>query len=105
MKNKSQFLLVILIVLIIVVLGALKGIESKIDSIEEKMSDQGSKITALYDYVDEQIGLKEHVEKKQEDTSLFLTPRCLCIEPSEQFRVMLRTDVNNHRYNERFVES
>jgi WD40 repeat protein len=72
MKNKSQFLLVILIILVIVVLGALKGIDSKIDSIDEKVSDQHKKIITLYDYVDSEINLEEQVAEKQEDESTAL---------------------------------
>ena len=58
--------------LIIVVLGALRKIGSKVDSIKEKVADQGQKITILYDYADSQIDLEGEIKQKKEDDALSL---------------------------------
>ena len=72
MQKSSHILPVISIILILVVLGALKKIESKIDSVEEKVADQGKKITTLYDYADSEIHFERELKEQQEDTSLAL---------------------------------
>jgi len=72
MKTSSNILLVILVILILFTLGALKSINSKINSIEEKVSDQGRKISTLYGYVDTQIGLEKAAEQNEQEKELGL---------------------------------
>lgn len=71
--NKSLYIfLSAIVILLLVVLGALKKIETKIDSVEEKVADQGEKLTTLYDYADSEIHFEKDVQKKEQDTSLSL---------------------------------
>jgi len=72
MKPLSNILLVILALLILIALGVLKNISSKVDSIGEKVYDQGQKISALYDFVDAEIGLEKATEKKRQEENLAL---------------------------------
>ena len=67
MVNKSNVLLVILIVLTFVVLGLLRDIGSKVDSIEEKVAYQGRKITVLYDFVGAEANLEMQEQEEQEE--------------------------------------
>jgi len=74
MKIASNTLLVVFVILILVVLGALKSINTKIDRIEEKVNDQGQKISALYGFVDSEVGLEKATQQKQQEKELGLKP-------------------------------
>lgn len=72
MQKTNLILAVIFIILILVVLGALREIESKIDSIELKVTDQGVKINKLYDLVDAEPNQETQVKARSENKDRIL---------------------------------
>jgi len=67
MKNTANLFFVIIIILIFVVLGVLREISAKIDSVEEKIAVQSRGNAALDDLVDAEVDIGVQAREKQED--------------------------------------
>jgi WD40 repeat protein len=73
MQKTTYVLLTIVLVLVLVVLGVLKQIESKIDTISKEVQSQGKKVSLLYDVVNVEMDLdskKEYLEEKKKQMQL-----------------------------------
>lgn len=73
MQKTTLVLAVIGIILILAILGALKGIESKIDTLSKEMKSQGEKVSVLYDVVNIEMDLesrKGYLDEKKREMQL-----------------------------------
>ena len=67
MKNTANLFFIIIIVLIFVVLGVLRDISAKIDSVEEKIAVQNRENAAAGDLVDPGVDIRVQAKEKRED--------------------------------------
>ena len=72
MKVLTTYLLVLVLVLLIVVLRILVGQDSTMNSIERSITDQGDKISILYDFMDAECDLDAHKTGRDGRRSLVL---------------------------------
>jgi WD40 repeat protein len=73
MQKAGYLLLTIILVLVLVVLGALKKIESKVDTISREVQSQGQKISLFYDIANAEMDMdskKGYLEAKKKELQL-----------------------------------